>query len=121
MGVLTILQPDESFPYRVEGHDEAVLTLRILTDAQIKAARKKATTTKWHNGQRIEDFDPYGFAEDVLDAAVASWTGVCGSDGLPLPCTREIKAMLPDRVKVAIVKMCASKEPAEGGESAGEA
>jgi hypothetical protein len=120
MSYLTIIQPDETFPYTPTFQDgspsESVLTLRVLADTQIRALRKKHTKTEWHNGQRTQTVDGMSMAEDMVDAAIVSWAGVVDTKGQALPCERAIKLMLPERVQVEIVRMCAGKEGATAHE-----
>ena len=110
MGVLTILQPSETFEHAIEGADEAVLTLRVPGEAQVDALRKRHRTTKFVHGARTEDFDAFAFAADVLDVSIVNWRGVCAQGGEPLPCTRETKGLLPERVKAEVVRLCLGKE-----------
>ena len=129
MSYLTIIQPDETFthvPTLPDGSkSEASFTLRVLADDQIKTLRKRHTKTEWANGQRLQNVDGAALANDMIDAALVSWSGVRDSKGQPLPCERTFKLLLPERLQVEIVRLCAGKEAgfgeAEVGGDEGEA
>ena len=121
MSLLTILQPDETFTRRVEGAADAVLTLRVPGDPQVDVFRKRNRSTKWVNGQHVEEFDAFAFAADIVDASIVCWVGVVAQGGQALPCERATKLMLPEKVKAEVVRLCLGKEAGlEGGDSAGE-
>ena len=114
MSYLTILQPDETFehvPRLPDGNaSDARFTLRVLGDQQIKALRKKHTKSEWLNGQRVQTVDGGELANDLIDAALVGWTGVQDSKGTALPCERAFKLLLPEKLQVEIVRLCAGKE-----------
>lgn len=126
MSYLTIIQPDETFqhiPTLPSGEkSEAAFTLRVLADDQIKVLRKKHTKTEWQNGQRVTNVDGAALANDMIDAALVGWTGVRDSQGTALPCERTFKLLLPERLQVEIVRLCAGKEAGYGieGEVGGD-
>jgi len=114
MSYLTILQPDETFPYTPRLPDgspsDAALTLRVLSDPQVQTLRKKHTRQEWVNGQRVPNVDGAGLANDMIDTAIVAWSGVKDSKGTDLPCVREFKLLLPERVQVDVVRLCAGKD-----------
>jgi hypothetical protein len=114
MSFITIIQPDETFTHHPTlpdgGPSDTVLTLKVLSDAQTKALRKKHTKHEWVNGQRLQTVDGAAMADDMIDAALVGWTGVQDRAGKPLPCERALKLLLPERVQVEIVRLCAGKE-----------
>lgn len=114
MSFLRIIQPDETFPYTPTFQDGSAsdtrLTLRVLSEAQTRTLRKKHTKTEWQNGQRVQNLDGPAMADDMIDAAIVDWTGVVDTQGKPLPCERTFKLLLPERVQVEIVRLCAGKE-----------
>ena len=125
MGFITIIQPDETFthvPTLPDGSkSDASFTLRVLADDQIKALRKRHTKTEWANGQRLQNVDGAALANDMIDAALVSWRGVKDSKGTELPCERAFKLLLPERLQVEIVRLCAGKEAGFGeGEVGGD-
>ena len=121
MSYLTIIQPDDTFSYRPTLPDgstsESVLTLKVLSDAQTRALHKRHTTREWVNGQRLQAVDGAAMADDMIDAAVVAWTGVKDRAGQALPCERAWKLLLPERVQVEIVRLCAGKEAGFGREA----
>ena len=114
MSFLRIVQPDETFPYTPTFQDgspsDTRLTLRVLSEAQTRGLRKKHTKTEWQNGQRLQSVDGAAMADDMIDAAIVAWTGVLDTAGKALPCERTFKLLLPERVQVEIVRLCAGKE-----------
>lgn len=114
MSFLRIVQPDETFPYTPTFQDgspsDTRLTLRVLSEAQTRSLRKKHTKTEWQNGQRVQSVDGAAMADDMIDAAIVAWTGVLDTAGKALPCERVFKLLLPERVQVEIVRLCAGKE-----------
>jgi hypothetical protein len=123
MSYLTIIQPDETFTHTPRLPDgspsEAKLTLRVLADAEIKTLRKKHTKTEWQNGQRVSNVDGAALANDMIDASIVGWSGVHDSKGVPLPCERTFKLLLPERLQVDVVRLCAGKEAGFGLDEAG--
>jgi len=118
MSYITIIQPDETFTHVPRlpdgGPSDASFTLRVLSDDQVKAFRKKHTTHQWVNGQRVQNVDGMALANDMIDAALVGWSGVKDSAGKDLPCERAFKLLLPDRVQIEVVKLCAGKDAGFG-------
>ena len=123
MSYLTLIQPDETFTHTPRLPDgspsEAKFTLRVLADAEIKALRKKHTVKEWQNGQRVATVDGGSLANDMIDASIVGWSGVNDSKGAPLPCERTFKLLLPERLQVEVVRLCAGKDAGFGLDEAG--
>jgi len=117
---ITIIQPEETFVHRPRLPDgslaDTTLTLKVLSEAQTRALRKKHTKHEWANGQRIQTVDGAAMADDMIDLALVAWTGVRDSHGQALPCERAFKILLPERVQVEIVRLCAGKDVGFGSE-----
>lgn len=124
MSFLTIVQPDETFPYTPTLADGAPsdsrLTLRVLSDVQLKALRKKHTKQEWAQGQRVTTTDAVAMADDLVDAAIVAWTGIRDTSGAELPCERTFKLLLPERVQADVVRLCAGKDAGSQGAAEGE-
>jgi hypothetical protein len=120
MSYITIIQPEETFTHRPMLPDgslaDTTLTLKVLSESQTRALRKKHTKHEWLNGQRVQTVDGAAMADDMIDAALVAWTGVKDSRGQALPCERAFKILLPERVQVEIVRLCAGKEAGFGRE-----
>lgn len=115
MGFIQIVDEHQTFTWQPEAEDgsrlESVLTLQVLAEDTLKALRKKHNQVVFKHGQRVDDFDSFGFTNDVVDKAIVSWEGVFkGGTDDPLPCTREVKLKLPERLKIEIVRLCAGRE-----------
>lgn len=123
MGFIHIVDETDTITWQPESEDgtklDSVLTLQVLSDKQLSDLRKRHNKTAFKHGQRVEDFDSFGFTNDVVDAAIVGWTGVFrGGTDDPLPCTREVKLRLPERLKIEVVRLCAGREAGrlyEGG------
>ena len=114
MSYLTIIQPDETFPYTPtlpSGEpSEAQIILRVIGDEQTRVLRKKHTKVEWVNGQRISNVDGLALAEDLIDAAIVRWSGVKDSRGTDVPCERAFKLLMPERIQLEVMRLCAGKE-----------
>ena len=110
-----ILDEGEEFEWRPVGDDgqpmDSVFMLRQLSDDEMKALRKKHNHLSFKHGQRVDEFDSFGFTDDLVDKAIVSWRGV-RRRGSPeeLPCERAVKCRLPDKWKTEIVRLCGGKE-----------
>ena len=115
MGFIQIVTEHEPFSWTPEAEDgsktQATLMLQVLSDDDLAGLRKKHTRMLFKHGERVNDFDSFGFASDVMDQAIVSWTGVYrAGTGQPLTCDRKAKTKLPDRLKVEILRLCAGRE-----------
>lgn len=124
MGFISIVEENEPFPWRPEAEDGSptgsVFTLQVLSDESLNILRRKHTHTAFQHGQRVENFDSFAFAADVVDQALIAWEGVIAAKtGQDLPCDRKRKLALPERLKVEILRLCAGREAgrlfADGG------
>lgn len=114
---IEIVQAEDTFAHTVPLADgtlsKTVLTLRIVDDATEKKLRKAATgKAQWDRGQRFEPFDAHKFINSVIDYAIVGWDGV-RAKGADLPCTPEIKLLLPERVKTDVIRLCLGKDASE--------
>jgi hypothetical protein len=129
---IQIVEPADVFPFTPVHPDTneplgSTLYCRVVDDDTQEGFRRKRTTIDWRRGQRQELLDNAAFVEDCLDYAITGWTGVyktrIGADGktldrVEIPCERRWKALLPEFVKVEVVRRCVGKEVglrAEGG------
>jgi hypothetical protein len=115
VGFIQIVEENEPFAWTPEAEDgsktEAAFTLQVLSDESLNILRRKHTHTAFQHGQRVENFDSFGFAADVVDQALVDWEGVIAAKtGEALPCDRKRKLALPERLKVEILRLCAGKE-----------
>ncbi len=118
MAFIQIVEPDQTFPYTPLDESgrklESQFELRLLTEDELTQLRKRHNSYVWKNRQRLEEFDRFGFAADVVDKAIVSWSRVrrAGTDE-DLPCERKYKLLLPERLQVEILRLCAGKEAGE--------
>jgi hypothetical protein len=115
VGFIQIVEENEPFPWHPEAEDGtvtgSVFTLQVLSDDALNTLRRKHTHTAFQHGQRVENFDSFAFAADVVDQALVMWEDVVAArTGAPLPCDRKHKLALPERLKVEILRLCAGKE-----------
>lgn len=115
MPFIQIVEDNAPFRWVPEAEDgtptDSAFTLQVLAEDVLGALRKKHTHSAFKHGQRVEDFDSFGFAADVVDKAIVGWEGVyrAGTDET-LPCERRYKLALPERLKVEVLRLCAGKE-----------
>lgn len=121
MATITILE-DETFPYQYVDADTGVVfdttfTLREVPEDVEQAARRKHTPRKWHRGRDVGELNWAAFSADMLDYAIVSWdklVGISRVNGVrverDLPCVREHKARLPERVKADILRVALGRD-----------
>jgi len=120
MSFLSILaEPEKPFewiytdPDTKKRYPATVFTLVQLPDEAVKEIRARHTTVERTGHSRDELVDNRDFSDDVLDAAIKSWTGMYAARGetkQPLECTRAMKLALPTKVKAEILRVVLGKE-----------
>lgn len=112
MAFLKLRQENTTFEYVVPETDgQVVLTLRIVPDDEQKRIRKAHTRshTDRHGTREIQDTAK--IADDLTDAAIVRWVGVCdATTEEPLPCTRAYKLLLPMSLQREVVRQAVARE-----------
>lgn len=125
---ITIVEPEETVPWRWKNPDTGVVAdtifhLRLVPDDLQKVWKEQVTTRKWEHNRRTEDINWDPFTDECLDYAIVKWEGVRHPrTQQDLPCTREYKLLLPERIKAEIARLCVGKElgSVAGAGSSGE-
>lgn len=120
LGYIQILVDDVPFDWSYPDMPGTGFKLRVVGDDEAKEIRRKHTTKKWKNGERVEITDWEAVGRDYIDASIVEWTNLKGRRAdktvIDLPCTRTYKIALPERVKGEIVRICVGKETSEIGQ-----
>jgi hypothetical protein len=124
---LTIVEDDDIFPFVWEEFDGTTFDLRIVSDDRHKTIRRQHTKTKFNQGQRHEITDWTAVTEACLEYAIANVRGLKarGKSGEPVDLDfakleharqNQIKALLPERCKAEIIRLCVGKEAGDAAE-----
>lgn len=116
---ITIVTPDKTFPWQYTDPDskvklDTVFTLRIVPDDYQKVVREDNTRKGWDAGRRTEETEWDEFTRECLDYAIVGWEGLktrnAAGEQVDVPCEREYKFLLPERVKAEIIRLTVGKE-----------
>lgn len=112
---------DESKPFDWQFIDgagksfETVFTLKMLddeTEAKLKAKHKKTVFINHQPHTQYAD----GYTDDILDTVIVGWSKLyarkASGDKVEVPCERQYKLALPDRVRAKIIEITVGKEAA---------
>jgi len=92
MSKVQLVSADESFEFQI---GDSIFTLaRIPADETTRMLRKH--TKRRPGGQ--EEVDSLTFNRAYRDRAIKDWKGVLGAGNEEVPCTSEMKMLLPDDV-----------------------
>lgn len=111
MAFLKLREENSTFQHVVKGTGgQVVLTLRIVPESEQKRIRREHTKTDWRHNSR-ERSDELEIANDLLNAAIVDWVGVCdATTEQPLPCTKKTKLLLPASLQTDVIRICAGRE-----------
>ncbi len=112
---IQIIEEDERFPFVPEGTD-VTFWLRRVTDEKTSEMVERHTRriTNKRTGASSSEIDWAAVARDRLDYALLDWSGVVGSDGKKVQCTRDNKLKLPSAVKSMILEALDNNAPSAG-------
>lgn len=114
----TIQITETDLPELDQPDKDARYTLRVFTQEKYREL-ETANTTKVINKRTHQSepkLDDRGFSDDLVDWAIADWSGIVDGTGAPLPCTREYKLRLDGFVRAAIIRRAGANEVAQTGE-----
>ncbi len=115
---LEIIDDDAPFDFRPVDEEtgeasDTVFQLRVLPDADQRRLDKQHTKPTFDKKARrmVDKRDDGAYVADVLDTVIVGWSGVKSArTGTDIPCSREMKARLPERLKVEILRLAVGKE-----------
>ena len=114
ISILTGSEPFEWSPDDEQGKpSETVLVLQIITDDMDTELRKAHTRPVLDKKSRrmIPTLDDSGYTAAVIDAAIVNWRGVTDArTGAEIPCSEAMKRLIPERIKLDVLRLCAGKE-----------
>ena len=123
MFIQIIDDPQASFTFRPKDPDsgqvsETEFTLRLVPDEVQKSLRKQTESVEWRRGQRVVTNDDARWADLCVSYAITGWKhlySVTVRDGKTVartlvPCEDKYKALLPEHVRIEIVRLCVGKE-----------
>ena len=121
MGFVSILTDTAPFDWSPEDAQgkltDTVFSLQLIDDAVDEQLTKRHTKPVFDKKQRkmVPTLDAAAYYRDVLQTAILDWRGLKDArTGQDVACTDALKALLPERVKLEIIRLCAGKE---GGEA----
>lgn len=118
MAFITVIDADEPFRWQPRDDDTGLLSetafmLRIVPDDVDADIRKRNSPKTWEKKSRqmVRELNTPLYISDVIDYAIVSWTdlkhAITGGD---MPCTAKVKALLPEKWKSEILRLCSGKE-----------
>lgn len=123
MFIQIVADPQTTFTYRPRDPDtnqpmDTELELRLVPEDVQKQLRKQFESVEWRRGQRIVTVDEGRWAERCVQYAIVGWKdlySVTVKDGAvvartAVPCEDRYKALLPEHVKVEVVRLCVARE-----------
>lgn len=107
---ISIIDDNTPFDYTFPGTD-TTFKLRIVPESVQKSFTKRHTSKKPSRGGPIDIVDTQAVANDCLNYAIIGWKGVVNPlTHQEIECTEHYKKLLPEMIKVDVVRMCVGRE-----------
>lgn len=107
---IQIISKDERCTYQ---NGDSKIFYRRLPASEVTRIEKKWTTKKGRNrnGEPIVETDLEQFNNDLLDYLIVDWAGVKDANDRDVPCTKDMKLLLPSEIRRELIDLAGAKAP----------
>ena len=113
---IQIISKDERCTYQ---NGDSKIYYRRLPASEVTRIEKKWTTKKGRNartGEPIIETDLEQFNNDLIDYLIIDWSGIKDANDKDVPCTKDMKLLLPSEVRRELIDLAGAKAPVQDDE-----